>query len=233
MTTLGAHIKSYSCSIQKNNLGIKAEKHCGIIRKASSDREGGGLYISHCISSYLMISTIAQLIRTWTLSSFFNNLSFIMKITSKAVSLLSVAAAVNAAAQCPMDWDNPADEYGNPGYVDLDFYFNGTGKLHVHSGCTYWRQNYPRDITRDSIGCLDDVGRVVPIDGDNCATWHYVGNTDELEDYEVMVFRNVKNNYICGWDFATDTGKWSCVDEDNQSDTWAPQWLDAPVRYWP
>jgi hypothetical protein len=153
-----------------------------------------------------------------------------MKVTTKVLAFLFAATAVNAATQCPIDWDNPADEYGNPGYVDLDFYFNGTGKLYIHSGCTYWRQNYPRDITRDSIGCMNDDGRVVPIDGENCATFHYVGATGKLEDYQVEVFRNVKNNYICGWDFSTQTGKWRCADESAQSGTWQSTLVDAPVR---
>ncbi|KAI0450898.1 hypothetical protein F5B21DRAFT_410126 [Xylaria acuta] len=152
-----------------------------------------------------------------------------MKVTSKATLLLLTAVAVNAQTQCPIDWDNPADQYGNPEYVGVDFYFNGTGQIHMHSGCTYWRQNYPRNITQDSVGCLNDDGHLVPIDGESCATFHYVGATGKLEDYEVEVFRNVKNNYICGWDFSGQTMKWLCADESKEGDTFLGQPLLAPA----
>ncbi|KAI1171155.1 hypothetical protein F4777DRAFT_70693 [Nemania sp. FL0916] len=154
-----------------------------------------------------------------------------MKVTLKAALLLSAAGAVNAAeVQCPpIDYNNPSDEYGNPGYVDLDFYFNGTGKLYIHSGCTYWRQNYPRNITRDFIGCLNGDGKAVPVDSGDCADFHYVGATGELEDYQVEVFRNVQNNYECGWDFSTQTGKWLCLDENTAPTTWEYGLTVAPA----
>ncbi|TRX87745.1 hypothetical protein FHL15_011361 [Xylaria flabelliformis] len=153
-----------------------------------------------------------------------------MKATLHAGSLLFAAATVvRAATQCPIEYDNPADDYDSPGYVDINPYFNGTGKIHMHSGCTYWRQNYPRNITRDSVGCLNKDGHLVPIEGDNCATFHFVGATGQIENYDTEIFRVVENNYVCGWDFSTQTGKWKCADEKSQGGGFFDQILNAPT----
>ncbi|KAI1272527.1 hypothetical protein F5Y07DRAFT_301512 [Xylaria sp. FL0933] len=149
-----------------------------------------------------------------------------MKFSAKVGSLLLAATAATAQSQCPIDWDNPADEYGNPGYRDIDDYFGGTGKIHLRAGCTYWRQNYPRDLPDEPpVGCMNEDGLVVPVTDDNCATFNFIPPTGHLEDYPVEVLRTAKNDYICGVDFLGDN-KWACK---ALSDNWGGDLLIGPA----
>ncbi|GAP92258.1 hypothetical protein SAMD00023353_10100280 [Rosellinia necatrix] len=162
-----------------------------------------------------------------------------MKLIAIASSLLVAATATTVPAQCPIVWDDPRDVYGNPGYHSLDPYFAGTGKIHLRAGCTYWRQNYPRDIPDEPVWCMNEDGLVVPIADDDCATFNFIPATGELEDYPVTVLRTAKNNWICGFDFLQpngefgDDGRWACKELDDDwygdlIDTWdgdAPHYL--------
>ncbi|KAI0975897.1 hypothetical protein F4678DRAFT_484084 [Xylaria arbuscula] len=155
-----------------------------------------------------------------------------MKYTASISSLLFAATAVTAQSSCPIDWDNPADEPGDPGYRDIDEYFGGTGKIHLRSGCTYWRQNYPRGLPEEPAGCMNEDGLVVPVSDDNCATFNYIAATGQLEDYPVEVLRTAKNDYICGFDFQDangsfgDNGLWKCK---ALTDFWEGDLLIAPA----
>ncbi|KAI0521193.1 hypothetical protein F5B22DRAFT_565677 [Xylaria bambusicola] len=155
-----------------------------------------------------------------------------MKLSATTSSLLAAATATTALAQsqCPIVWDDPRDEYGNPGYVNIDPYFGASGrKIILRPGCTYWRQNYPRDLPDETVGCLNEDGLVVPVSEENCATFNWIPATGELEDYFTSVIRTVKNNYICGTDYRLPNGgfgpdgRWTCQEEG-----WGYDLVDGP-----
>ncbi|KAI0405192.1 hypothetical protein F4802DRAFT_187319 [Xylaria palmicola] len=148
-----------------------------------------------------------------------------MKFSATAGSLLVAATAAVAQSQCPIVWDDPRDEPGNPEYRNYDAFFSGTGRVHLRAGCTAWRQNYPRDLPDvPPVGCLNEDGLVVPIADDNCATFKYIPATGELEDYPVDVLRTAKNDWICAVDFMDENGKWACKEDTND---WHGDTLDA------
>ncbi|KAI1115766.1 hypothetical protein F5Y14DRAFT_102787 [Nemania sp. NC0429] len=45
----------------------------------------------------------------------------------------------------------------------------------------------------------------------------------------VQIFRTVKKDFVCGWNFTEETGKWHCAKERKQSEFWTAQWVDAPA----
>ncbi|KAJ2992157.1 hypothetical protein NUW58_g2260 [Xylaria curta] len=152
-----------------------------------------------------------------------------MRFITHVGSVLVAATAVKAASQCPIIWDDPRDEPGHPEYRYYNPYYNGTGKVFLRAGCSSWRQNYPRNITGEPVGCMNEYGLVVPVEGDNCATFNYIPATGELEDYPVNVLRPAKNNWICGTDysgpgceFCTD-GHWACKE---LGDRWGGDGID-------
>ncbi|GAW16551.1 hypothetical protein ANO14919_059820 [Xylariales sp. No.14919] len=145
-----------------------------------------------------------------------------MKVSSTVSSLFVAATATTALADCPILWDDPRGIYGNPGYRKWDPYFDGTGKVHLRVGCTYWRQNYPRVLPDEPlVGCMNEDGLVVPIGDDNCATFNFFRATGQIEDHRVEMLRTAKNNYICGANFVGpdgewgEDGRWTCKTEGN------------------
>ncbi|GAW24063.1 hypothetical protein ANO14919_136430 [Xylariales sp. No.14919] len=141
-----------------------------------------------------------------------------MKFNATVSSLLIAATTAAAQSQCPIIWDDPRDVYGNPEYRGLDEYFGGKGKIHLRAGCTYWRQNYPRDFPEEPIGCMNEAGLVVPVEGDNCATFNFVPPTGELEDYPVEVLMTDKNGWYCGTEYVGSDGTWACKKLSNSWD---------------
>lgn len=162
-----------------------------------------------------------------------------MRLSATTSSLLAATTATMALAQtqCPIVWDDPRDEYGNPGYVGIDLYFGISGrKIVLRPGCTYWRQNYPRDLPDEAVGCLNKDGLVVPVAEENCATFDWIPATGKLEDYPTKVLKVAGIDYYCGTDYLQpngefgDDGKWACK---AYTDSWDGDLIEGPVRRLP
>ncbi|KAI3317546.1 hypothetical protein HD806DRAFT_550469 [Xylariaceae sp. AK1471] len=132
-----------------------------------------------------------------------------MKFNAKIASML-LAAAV-AVAQ---------DEY-SPDYREINWDFEGTGKVYMHPGSTYWRQGYPRNITADTVGCLNQDGHLVTDEGDNCATFRYFKALadDTKPSYSIASVAEGRKDWLCE---AFDV---LCRDQDVYGDpVWTTLW---------